>query len=369
MKHLRAANDKERSNVHLEVAEAELRELKDQQKRARPLPARLQAAANRSASCRTVQAAAAAKLEAAKAGLLEAAAELAEADCKLLEADQEEAVVRQQAGASTADYTVRTILDEVARALKTHAEENVAQSLITLLSQAFQLATSSPVQPAPAAAAAAAPAPPSQAAAAPQKSAAAIEAKAAAEAWAEGQVKAAWEKEAAAAVAAAAAQRRQQQPAAAAGAASQPVPLRPLQQPELQQSPGLLQQLGQQQQQQQQQVPAAGGLAGGGPSRRQQRTGLRSDGSSEEESEGLEGRSRSPGGGPATASGNIAPHNVPVGRAAGSRAARRKAAKVAEDDSKAAEEIAAGRQLTLEQAAARAVDEAAFLAGAKFAGY
>ena len=260
-------------------------------------------------------------------------------------------------------------MDEVARALKTHAEENVAQSLITLLSQAFQLATSSPVQPAPPAAAAA-PAPPSQAAAAPQKSAAAIAAKAAAEAWAEGQVKAAWEKEAAAAVAAAVAQRHhQQQPAAAAGAASQPVPLRPLQQPELQHSPGLSQQLGQQQQQQQQQVPAAGGLAGGGPSRRQQRTGPRSDGSSEEESEGLEGRSRAPGGGPATASGNIAPHNVPVGRAAGSRAARCKAAKLAEDDSKAAEEIAAGRQLTLEQAAARAVDEAAFLAGAKFAGY
>ena len=52
VKHLRAANDKERSKVHLEVAEAELRELKDQQKRARPLPARFQAAANRPAAGR-----------------------------------------------------------------------------------------------------------------------------------------------------------------------------------------------------------------------------------------------------------------------------------------------------------------------------
>jgi hypothetical protein len=81
VKHLKMVKGTERGKQHLEAAEAELAALREQQKLARPLPARLQAAADRLASCRKVQGAASSKLEAVKDLLREAAEELAEADC------------------------------------------------------------------------------------------------------------------------------------------------------------------------------------------------------------------------------------------------------------------------------------------------
>jgi hypothetical protein len=397
VKHLKAAKGTERGKQHLEVAEAELRDLKDQQKLARPLPARLQAAADRLASCRASQAASAAKLEAAKGAFLTAAEELAESDCKLLEAEQEEAAVRQQAGAGTVESTVKSVLEAVIVALAAHPEANVAQGLIATVMQAFNLVVGGTVQPGPPAAAAAAPAPPGRVAAEPPRSAARTAAAAGAAAWAEGQIRAAREVEAvaarslqaqAAAEAAASQQLQQQQQAAAAAAAGQQQQQVALQhQQQLQQQQLVHQQLLQQQlqqqqqeqlqlqqrlqQQQQQQLQAAGGAAGGGQVQRQSDLrefglgsgksrlvraaapgvpgvlGSRSEGSSEEESDDLGGRSRS--------SGGVA--EMPTGgfTRSGGRGARRRAAKAAAEDVKAAaitaEEVAAGRQLTLEQAA------------------
>ena len=234
VKHLKMVKGTERGKQHLEAAEAELAALREQQKLARPLPARLQAAADRLASCRKVQGAASTKLEAVKDLLREAAEELAEADCKLMEAEQEEAAVRQLAGAGTVETTVKSVMEAVVFALASHPEANVAQGLIATVMQAFNLVVGGPVQPGPAAAAAA-PAPPSPATAAPPKSAAKTAAAVHAAAWAEGQIKAAREVEAAAA------RSSKAQAAAEAAAASQ------------QQQQLVLQQLQQHQLQQQQQ--------------------------------------------------------------------------------------------------------------------
>jgi hypothetical protein len=237
VKHLKAVKGTERGKQHLEAAEAELAALREQQKLARPLPARLQAAADRLASCRNVQAAAAANLEAVKDSLREAAEELAEADCKLMEAVQEEASVRQLAGAGTVETTVKSVMEAVVIALASHSEANVAQGLIATVMQAFNLVVGGVVQPgAPAAAAAAAPVPPSPAKAAPPKSAAKTAAAEKAAAWAEDQIKAAREAEAVAA------RSSRAQAVAEAAAASQ------------QQQQLVLQQLQHQQQQQQEQL-------------------------------------------------------------------------------------------------------------------
>ena len=240
-----------RGKQHLEAADTELAALREQQKLARPLPARLQAAADRLASCRNVQAAAAANLEAVKDSLREAAEELAEADCKLMEAEQEEASVRQLAGAGTVETTVKSVMEAVVIALASHSEANVAQGLIATVMQAFNLVVGGVVQPGtPAAAAAAAPVPPSPAKAAPPKSAAKTAAAEKAAAWAEDQIKAAREAEAAAAKSSRA------QAAAEAAAASQQQQQLVLQQLQHQQQQQQLlqQQLVLQQQQQQEQL-------------------------------------------------------------------------------------------------------------------
>ena len=86
-----------KGKAHLAALEAELVLLRDQQKKERPLPARLQAATYRLEKLKASQAEQIAKLDAAKEEAVSLEEGLAEINTKLAEAEAEMAAVRRQA--------------------------------------------------------------------------------------------------------------------------------------------------------------------------------------------------------------------------------------------------------------------------------
>ena len=102
IKSLKAAKDSDKAAVILEGWEAEIKELREQQKRARPLPARLQAATARSAKTKTAVAEPTTKVENIRVQMAEAEQELQEALAKDAEADAEVQAVTEQAAMGAA---------------------------------------------------------------------------------------------------------------------------------------------------------------------------------------------------------------------------------------------------------------------------
>ena len=112
--------------------------MKEQQRKARPLPARLQAATDRLAKAKAVHEEAAQQVKDLKEKLEAAELELVEAGAKLTETEQELGAVKMLAAEGTAASTVGQVAECLAMVLGSHnMEQGMVKGLVEQVLQTF----------------------------------------------------------------------------------------------------------------------------------------------------------------------------------------------------------------------------------------
>jgi hypothetical protein len=105
----------DRAKVQLDAAEEDLKMLREEQRSARPVAARMQASAAKLAKCREAAALGHLELDDANAWVKVISEKSGEADAQLLLAESEDAALRAEAGADTVEVQVKAVLESVAQ--------------------------------------------------------------------------------------------------------------------------------------------------------------------------------------------------------------------------------------------------------------
>ena len=134
----------ERAKVQLEAAEEDLKALREEQRAARPVAARMQASAAKFARCREAATLVNLELIEAQAWVKVVSERQGEAEAQLLVAEAEDQALRAEAGADMVEIQVKGILETVAQELfKTGLPPELCQGVALAISQVYnQLAAS-----------------------------------------------------------------------------------------------------------------------------------------------------------------------------------------------------------------------------------
>lgn len=134
----------ERAKVQLEAAEEDLKALREEQRAARPVAARMQASAAKLARCREAATLVNLELIEAQAWVKVVSERQGEAEAQLLVAEAEDQALRAEAGADMVEIQVKGILETVAQELfKTGLPPELCQGVALAISQVYnQLAAS-----------------------------------------------------------------------------------------------------------------------------------------------------------------------------------------------------------------------------------
>ena len=135
IKNVKGVKDAGKTKIHVEVWEAELKLLKDKQRKARPLPARLQAATDRLAKAKLQQEEAIEQAKTLKEKLEAAERELMEANAKVTEAEKELQAVTELAAIGSSVTMVCQMADFTAKLIGGQGfnlPEQVVEALQTL---------------------------------------------------------------------------------------------------------------------------------------------------------------------------------------------------------------------------------------------
>ena len=134
----------ERAKVQLEAAEEDLKALREEQRAARPVAARMQASAAKLARCREAATLVNLELIEAQAWVKVVSERQGEAEAQLLVAEAEDQALRAEAGADMVEIQVKGVLETVAQELfKTGLPPELCQGVALAISQVYnQLAAS-----------------------------------------------------------------------------------------------------------------------------------------------------------------------------------------------------------------------------------
>ena len=124
-----------------QVWEEQLKQLKEEQRQARPLPARLQAATDRLAKVRQSQEELGNKAAQQQEQLEATQRELAEVSVKVKEAELELEAVKRLAAEGSVESTVKALTESMAAVLATHVDAAVVQAMIGQVMKAFSEAS------------------------------------------------------------------------------------------------------------------------------------------------------------------------------------------------------------------------------------